>query len=83
VPIYDIVCRACGKDSEVLAIRSQDPLACPDCGSTLTTRLMSTTSSLTGRNAMDLPGPKDTGCCGSTPSQAHCAGPGSCCGKTG
>ncbi len=82
MPIYDIMCQSCGKNSEVLAISSNDPLTCPGCGSALTTRLMSTTSSLSGRNAKDLPGPKDTACCGSTPSQAHCAGPGSCCGKT-
>jgi hypothetical protein len=44
---------------------------------------MSTPSSLTGRSARDFPGPNDTACCGSNPSQAHCAGPGSCCGKMG
>ncbi|MGD9975404.1 MAG: FmdB family zinc ribbon protein, partial [Desulfatirhabdiaceae bacterium] len=33
MPIYDISCRACGKNSEVLVIRSDDSLICPDCGS--------------------------------------------------
>ncbi len=28
-----------------------------------------------------MPGPGDTSCCGSAPSEAGCAGPGSCCGK--
>jgi hypothetical protein len=27
-----------------------------------------------------MPGHGDTSCCGSTPSEAGCAGPGSCCG---
>jgi hypothetical protein len=43
---------------------------------------MSATSSLTGRTAAGLPGPGDTGCCGSHPGHAGCAGPGSCCGKS-
>lgn len=83
MPIYEIRCESCGKSSEVLAISTRDPLTCPDCGSTRTELLMSTTSSLTGRNAKAFPGPQDTACCGSSPSQAHCAGPGSCCGKMG
>ena len=83
MPIYDVICRACGKKSEVLVISSSDQLICAACGSADTTRLMSATSSLTGRNAKDFPGPGDTACCGSTPSHAGCAGPGSCCGKTG
>ena len=83
MPIYDIICRSCGKKSEVLMISSDDKLICPNCGSLLTTRLMSATSSLTGQNVKEFPGPRDTACCGSSPSQAHCAGPGSCCGKTG
>ena len=82
MPIYDITCNACGKKSEVLIIGSGDELTCPACGSAETTRLMSATSSLTGREAKGFPGPGDTACCGSTPSHAGCAGPGSCCGKT-
>ncbi|MFZ3047567.1 MAG: zinc ribbon domain-containing protein [Desulfatirhabdiaceae bacterium] len=83
VPIYDVICHSCGKNSEVLVISRNDLLICPNCGSTQTTRLVSATSSLTGRNVKNFPGPKDTACCGSNPSQAHCAGPGSCCGKMG
>lgn len=83
MPIYDIMCRSCGKKSEVLMISSDDKLICPNCGSILTTRLMSATSSFTGQNVKEFPGTGDTACCGSSPSQAHCAGPGSCCGKTG
>jgi hypothetical protein len=39
-------------------------------------------SSLTGRTPKSHPGPGDTGCCGSHPGAAGCAGPGSCCGRT-
>ncbi len=83
MPIYDILCRACGKNSEALVIRSDDSLICPGCGSPSVTRLMSTPSSLTGREPKRMPGPGDTGCCGSSPGHAHCAGPGSCCGRAG
>lgn len=83
MPIYEITCRTCSKNSEVLVIGSNDRLICPACGSADTERLMSATSSLTGRNAKDFPGPGDTACCGTTPSHAGCAGPGSCCGKAG
>lgn len=81
MPIYDIQCVSCGNKSELLIRNANGVLICPDCGSVQTTRLMSTTSSLTGRTARDIPGPKDTACCGSNPAQAQCAGPGSCCGK--
>ena len=82
MPIYDIQCQACGQAGEVLVAKRDDPLTCPACGSARTTKIMSATSSLTGRTAAALPGPKDTGCCGSHPGHAGCAGPGSCCGKT-
>jgi putative FmdB family regulatory protein len=37
MPIYDIMCQSCGKNSEVLAISSNDPLTCP--GSPLLKRI--------------------------------------------
>jgi len=83
MPIYEIICSACGQRNELLVIRPQDRLLCPHCGSDETHKLMSATSSLSGRTAQSFPGPGDTTCCGSNPSQAGCAGPGSCCGKMG
>jgi len=83
MPIYEIACRACGCQAEVLVLTADQDLVCPTCGSRETDKLMSATSTLTGREATALPGPKDTTCCGSAPGQAAgCAGPGSCCGKT-
>jgi predicted Fe-Mo cluster-binding NifX family protein len=39
-------------------------------------------SSYFGNSKHNIPGPKDTACCGSAPGEASgCAGPGSCCGK--
>lgn len=82
MPIYDIKCQACGQTVEVLVTRRDTRITCPDCGSPDTTKIMSATSSLTGRTGTDLPGLGDTGCCGSHPGHAGCAGPGSCCGKS-
>jgi putative FmdB family regulatory protein len=81
MPIFEIACRQCGRRGEVLVICDDTPLACPHCGSAETDKLMSVTSSMTGRAVQPLPGPGDTTCCGSNPAQTQCAGPGSCCGK--
>jgi putative FmdB family regulatory protein len=81
MPIYDIVCPDCGYAGELIVTRSQDPLVCPQCGKNNAVKQLSATSSLTGRTPKTYPGPSDHSCCGSTPSQAGCAGPGSCCGK--
>ena len=82
MPIYDIKCQACGQTLEVLVTTRDTPMTCPDCGSPDTTKIMSATSSLTGRTGANLPGPGDTACCGSHPGHDGCAGPGSGCGKS-
>ncbi|MBW2366920.1 MAG: zinc ribbon domain-containing protein [Deltaproteobacteria bacterium] len=81
MPIYEIVCKECSQIGEVIVLNSNASLTCPTCGSVDTAKIMSATSSITGRVAQHVPGPSDTTCCGSTPGQAACAGPGSCCGK--
>ncbi len=81
MPIFEVECASCGQVSEVLVTGRQWPLPCPQCGSTDTRKLISATSSLTGRSPQGLPGPGDTACCGGSPGQAGCNGPGSCCGK--
>lgn len=82
MPIFEIACDDCPYQGETLVLSNQAPLTCPACGGTHTRKLMSATSSLTGKTAQSLPGPGDTGCCGQSPAQAACAGPGSCCGRT-
>jgi putative FmdB family regulatory protein len=81
MPIYDIVCSDCGYTGEALVLSPGDLPECPACASRTTRKLMSPTSSLTGKAAQHLPGPGDTACCGQSPSAASCSGPGSCCGK--
>lgn len=81
MPIYDIVCDGCGRQSEVVSTGAEQALECPRCGSRDVRRIMSPTSALTGKSGQSMPGPGDTGCCGSSPGHAGCAGPGSCCGR--
>lgn len=81
MPIYEIACQDCCQINEVIVTGSDDRIVCPSCGSSRTEKLMSATSSFTGRTGSSLPGPGDTACCGNAPSAAGCAGPGSCCGK--
>jgi len=82
MPLYEYLCMDCGVLSEVLIIRSTEAPKCKDCGSANVKRMLSSTSTLSGiGGGHKVPGPGDTACCGSTPSQAGCAGPGSCCGK--
>ena len=82
MPIFDIQCNDCGYTGEVLVMRKDQGLACPFCGCWKTDKLMSPTSSLTGREGHTLPGAQDTACCGSRPGEASgCSGPGSCCGR--
>jgi putative FmdB family regulatory protein len=83
MPIFEITCQGCNYTGETIVLRSGDPLLCPACGSDRTRKLMSATSSLTGKSPQRFPGPADTACCGQSPAQASCSGPGSCCGRTG
>ena len=81
MPIYEVKCAACGAESEILVTGSDAKLICPSCGADGAEKMMSASSSLTGRSAQGLPGPGDHTCCGSAPGTGSCAGPGSCCGK--
>ena len=81
MPLFDYLCLDCGKRSEILIVSSGDQPECPACGTQNLKKLLSAPSPLSGLAKHKLPGPGDTACCGSTPSQATCAGPGSCCGK--
>lgn len=82
MPIYEISCSDCGYSGEVIVLSREHQLRCPSCDGTNTQKMMSATSSMTGKTAQGFPGPGDTACCGQSPDQANCAGPGSCCGKT-
>lgn len=81
MPLHDITCRACGFMGESLSLSSSAQPVCPSCGSQDTEKHIAASSTLTGKTRQRVPGPGDTGCCGSSPGAAGCAGPGSCCGK--
>jgi putative FmdB family regulatory protein len=81
MPIYEYLCQDCGETSEQLIFSGDQEVSCTHCGSKRLKKLLSAQSSLSGPAPSGLPGPGDTPCCGSSPSQAGCAGPGSCCGR--
>jgi putative FmdB family regulatory protein len=81
MPLFDFLCMQCGKVSEILVTSSEGGLTCQACGSSDLKKMLSAPSILSGPSRHNLPGPGDTACCGTSPSQAGCAGPGSCCGK--
>ncbi len=83
MPIFDVQCPDCGHEGEIIHMGNVPLPPCPACGQGNLEKRLSATSAVTGRAAQGLPGPGDTGCCGSTPGHAGCAGPGTCCGKTG
>jgi putative FmdB family regulatory protein len=83
MPLFEYLCRTCGEISEVLIIKSDDLPQCQACGGTDLKKMLSAHSSLSGSSPGRLPGPGDTPCCGTSPAEAGCAGPGSCCGRDG
>ena len=82
MPLFDFLCEDCGQTVELLVANHSDQPTCSACGSSNMNKLLSAPSSMSGEVKPRMPGPGDTACCGSSPSQASCAGPGSCCGKT-
>lgn len=81
MPLFDYLCTACGHVAEMLVFSEKTTVFCEKCGRGDLKKLMSAHSSLSGAHTAAMPGPNDTACCGSSPGQAGCAGPGSCCGK--
>ena len=77
MPLYEYHCRDCGKTVEILVTAGDDT----NCDSRKLDKLLSAPSSMSGVARNRLPGAGDTGCCGMSPTQASCAGPGSCCGR--
>jgi len=81
MPIYEYLCLDCGKTSEILMVGSDDSPKCNYCKSHRLKKLLSAHSSMSGLLKNSVPGLGDTACCGASPGEAGCAGPGSCCGK--
>ncbi len=84
MPLYEYECLDCGEISEILVTGVKpEASACKGCGGQNLKKLLSAHSSMSGSRKNTLPGTGDTVCCGTSPSEASCAEPGSCCGKTG
>lgn len=81
MPLFDYICTECGKENEILIASSDDKPKCEHCGSLKLDKTMSVPSNFSGSAVSRFPGHGDTSCCGSLPSGAGCAGPGSCCGR--
>lgn len=41
MPLFEYKCQACGDPFELLVLKSDQPVACPNCGSTSVERLLS------------------------------------------
>jgi len=77
MPLFEYECLSCGNTSEILIMgASKEKPVCSTCGSTDMQKLLSAHSSMSGSIGNSLPGFGDTGCCGSSPAEANCAGPG-------
>jgi len=81
MPLFEFNCLDCGAVSELLVSLSDSQPQCQQCGSTRMQKKLSVPSSLSGVAKNTVPTAKEHGCCGVSPSEAGCAGPGSCCGK--
>ncbi len=81
MPLFDFLCENCGKYSELLITGTDEETKCKFCGSRRLNKQVSAHSSMSGIGNNKMPGSGDTACCGSSPNEASCAGPGSCCGK--
>jgi len=82
MPLFDYLCLDCGNHSEILITGSREQPRCQSCKSSNLKKMISAPSSLSGTSMSKFPGQGDTACCGTNPTDARCAGPGSCCGKS-
>ena len=81
MPLYEYLCLDCGQQSELLITGSSDEPRCRSCGSSSLKKLLSAHASLSGGRGNSMPCHGDPHCCETSPGEAGCAGPGSCCGK--
>ncbi len=75
MPIYEFRCNACKEDFEELVFKDGESVACPQCGSMKTEKLMSCCRFKTGGGGVDLGGASAPS--SSSSSCAGCSG-GSC-----
>ncbi|NJB68743.1 putative FmdB family regulatory protein [Desulfobaculum xiamenense] len=80
MPILEYKCTSCGKVFEAIIIGDAPVPPCEFCGATGAERVLSPSSTASGRQGARMPDAGGHGCCGSRPSEKGCV-PGSCCGK--
>lgn len=78
MPIFEYECSACGLVFEDVTLGQVEPV-CPNCAAH-TKRIVSASSTLTGKERGGLPDARGHGCCGERPKEKGCV-PGSCCGR--
>ena len=81
MPLFEYMCLECGEVSEILVMSPDDSPQCSVCSGFKLKKLLSAPAAYSGSASSGLPGPGDSSCCGHSPGEAGCAGPGSCCGK--
>ncbi|MBN1420453.1 MAG: zinc ribbon domain-containing protein [Planctomycetes bacterium] len=77
MPLYDFVCKACGRTSEILVRSSSESVACPGCGKRKLERCMSAPAVIVkgaAPVAASAPAASKKSC-----SRSSCAGCGSRC----
>jgi putative FmdB family regulatory protein len=75
MPLFEFECTDCGSKSEILVISSSPAIECRSCGSKNLKKILSVPSSLSGIAKSSAP----VSCCGSSPEEMGCSGPGGCC----
>ena len=58
MPIFEVHCRHCGHQGELLVLSAEAPMACPACGAADPEKLMSPSSPLSGNSRSRTPGPR-------------------------
>jgi putative FmdB family regulatory protein len=74
MPIYEYICRACGRPFEHLHRRLNEPApACPACGAKKAAKQFSSFSAKVGGSQMEMPPCASGGCCSrKCPSAGEC-----------
>ncbi len=63
MPIYEYVCNQCGHQFELLVRSQEEKLACPECGRSRLTKLLSVPAAHTGSSQPACPA-REMGSCG-------------------